>query len=105
MGAGIGDGIVLSTFGGGEIQAALWIAGAAPGNTTVAGVGTFPADRLLFNLDNDGSSGTNDLEAISAEGLDALRNSIAFVSPLVVPEPTSLFLSIMGLGLLARRRR
>ncbi|MDF1712483.1 MAG: PEP-CTERM sorting domain-containing protein [Akkermansiaceae bacterium] len=102
-GANLGDGLTLATFGTGAVQSAYWLAGAAPGNPTVAGVTTFPGPRLLFNIDNDGPGG--DLGPITPAGQDALRNAIAFASPLVVPEPSSLLLSFLGLGLLVRRRR
>jgi hypothetical protein len=102
VGANVGDGLVLATFGTGAIQSAYWLAGAAPGNPTAAGVATFPGPRLLFNIDNDGPGG--DLGPITLEGQDALRNAIAFASPLVVPEPSSFLLSFLGLGLLVRRR-
>jgi len=48
----VGGGNVLATIGG-DILAAYWETGAAPGDPASAGVDTFPAPRLLMNLDDD----------------------------------------------------
>ena len=53
----LGGGQLLAS-GGTDILAAYWDAGAAPGNTTEAGVLTFGVPRLLFNIDNDPNAGT-----------------------------------------------
>jgi hypothetical protein len=106
---GLGGG--TSAFGGasilatlaGDTLAAFWAAGAAPGNPTAATVATFPAPRLLFNLDNDVNG---DLGNITATGRQALVSAIDFATPLnAVPEPASACLVLAGLAVLANRRR
>lgn len=103
-----GGGDVLATIGG-DTLAAYWDAGDAPGDTVSAGVPTFPAPRLLFNLDNDpnaGNDGLNDLNNLTPLGTQALISALDFATPLVpVPEPSSAFLGLAGAGLLAFRRR
>lgn len=105
---GFGDGELLATLGTGTL-AAYWEAGDAPGNPTNAGVATFPAPRLLFNLDNEpntGNDGVNDLTGLTPEGLQALITAIDFATPLTaVPEPTTSLFGLLSLGLLGIRRR
>ena len=104
----VGDGDILAIVGG-DILAAYWEAGDAPGNPTEAGVATFGGPRLLFNTDNDpttGNDGTNDLANMSPAGLQALTNAIDFATPLTsIPEPSTGLLGLIGLGFLFRRRR
>lgn len=111
LGAGTtayGGGQILATVGG-DTLAAYWAAGAAPGNPTNAGVATFPAPRLLFNMDNDPTTlndGTNDFANVSAQGLTAMVSAIEFATPLTsVPEPSTSLLGLAALGLIAVRRR
>lgn len=108
----IGGGDILATING-EILAARWDAGDAPGNPATAGVATFPAPRLLFNLDNDPIDGSptgsppNDLGSLTAAGRSALIASFASMGLTPVPEPSAALLvvaSVFGLGA-ARRRR
>ena len=110
LGAGTsayGDGQILATIGG-DTLAAFWAAGDAPGNPTNAGVATFPANRLLFNLDNDpnsGNNGANDFTNLTPAGMEALVSAVAFATPLVaIPEPSKAMLSLTGLALLFCRR-
>jgi len=104
----VGDGDILATVGG-DLLAAYWEAGDAPGNPTEANVATFGGPRLLFNTDNDpttGNDGTNDLLNMSPAGLQALTNAIDFATPLTaIPEPSTSLLGVLALGFLARRRR
>ncbi|MDG2122244.1 MAG: PEP-CTERM sorting domain-containing protein, partial [Verrucomicrobiales bacterium] len=104
----VGGGTVLSTIGGG-LHAAFWDTGDAPGNPTAAGVATFPAPRLLFNIDNEpnaGNNGVNDLTGLTPAGLGALVSAIDYATPLTaVPEPSAALLGLAGLGLLLVRRR
>ncbi len=106
---GYGDGEILATIGS-DTLAAYWDAGDAPGDPATAGVATFSAPRLLFNLDNDpnsGNNGVNDLANLTPEGLAALRSAIDFATPLTaVPEPSSaLLLFAAASGAALRRRR
>jgi hypothetical protein len=97
-----GGGSILATIGG-DTLAAYWDTGAAPGNPTAATVATFPAPRLLFNLDNDVNG---DLGNINAAGELALISAIDYATPLTaVPEPSSVCLLLGGVGLIANRRR
>jgi hypothetical protein len=99
---GFGGGSILATIGG-DTLAAFWDTGAAPGNPTTATVATFPAPRLLFNLDNDNNG---DLGNINAAGEQALISAIDYATPLTaVPEPSSVCLLLGGVGLIANRRR
>ena len=105
----VGTGEILATVNG-NILAAHWDAGDAPGDTAAAGVDTFPATRLLLNLDNEpntGNNGVNDFTGMTATGLAAYVAAIDAATPLTaVPEPSvALLSSFAGLGLLFRRRR
>jgi len=109
VGTGVGTGDVLASVGG-DLLAAHWDAGDAPGNTTAAGVATFPGTRLLFNLDNEpnvGNDGTNDFTTLTATGSTALITAIDNATDLnAIPEPsTSLFSLVTALGLVLHRRR
>ena len=78
---GFGGGDILATVGG-DTLAAFWAAGAAPGGAN-SGVATFPANRLLFNIDNDpntGNNGINDINNMSTAGAAALVSAINFAS-------------------------
>lgn len=105
---GFGGGQILATVGP-DTLAAWWPAGSAPGDPTSAGVATFPADRLLLNLDNDpnaSNNGLNDFNNLTADGLAAVIGAVAAATPLeVIPEPSTGILGLLGLGLALRRRR
>lgn len=93
---GFGGGKILATQGANTI-AAYWAAGDAPGSPTDAGVATFPAVRLLFNLDNapnSGNNGANDITNLTTEGLAALVSAIDFASPLTAGLPDPVHLSV-----------
>ncbi|MDA7889964.1 PEP-CTERM sorting domain-containing protein [Akkermansiaceae bacterium] len=104
---GFGGGDILATVGG-DTLAAFWAAGAAPGGAN-SGVATFPANRLLFNIDNDpnaGNNGINDVNNMSTAGAAALVSAIDFATPLTsVPEPSTSLLGLLALGFAAGRRR
>ena len=104
----VGTGDILATING-NILAAHWDAGDAPGNPTNAGVDTFPGVRLLVNLDNEpnaGNNGANDFTGLTAAGLDAYVDAIDATTALQqVPEPSAALLGFLGLGLIARRKR
>lgn len=104
-GAGVGGGDVLATIGG-DLLAAHWDIGDAPGNPTNAGVATFPGERLLFNLDNDPSP-TGEFTNLSEAGTAALITGLVKVGGLTaIPEPSGFALFGLGaLGLIIRRRR
>ena len=103
-----GGGSLLASVGTNTL-AAYWAPGDAPGNTTNAGVDTFPGARLLFNVDNDpnaGNNGANDLANMTPLGTQALISAIDFATPLnAIPEPSVALLGLASLGLLVRRRR
>lgn len=104
----VGTGDILATVNG-NILAAHWDAGDAPGNVTSAGVATFPGTRLLLNLDNEpnaGNNGANDFTGLTAAGLDAYVDAIDATTALQqVPELSAALLGFLGLGLIARRKR
>ena len=100
----VGGGSVLATIGG-DILSAYWATGQAPGDPTAAGVATFPAPRLLFNLDDDPRP-AGEFTAQTAFGLQITVGAISqFGGLTVVPEPSAALLAFAGLGLLGRRRR
>lgn len=93
---GFGGGQVLATQGANTV-AAYWPAGSAPGSPTDAGVATFPAARLLFNLDNApnvSENGANDFTNLTAAGLAALQSAIDFATPLTAGLPNPVHLSV-----------
>ncbi len=104
----VGTGDILATLDG-NLIAAHWDAGDAPGDTVSAGVATFPGTRLLLNIDNEpnaGNSGANDFTGLTALGTQAYAGVIAATTPLEqVPEPSTGILGLLGLGLVLRRRR
>ncbi|MDG2399974.1 MAG: PEP-CTERM sorting domain-containing protein [Akkermansiaceae bacterium] len=103
-GASVGGGNILATIGG-DILAAYWATGEAPGDPTAAGVDTFPAPRLLLNLDDDPRP-AGEFTAQTAAGLALTIGVIADFGGLTpVPEPSSALLGLTGLGLLFLRRR
>ena len=104
----VGTGDILATVNG-NILAAHWDAGDAPGNPTNAGLDTFPATRLLLNLDNEpnaGNDGMNDFTGLTTDGFEAYVGLIASNTPLnAVPEPSSCLMSLLGIGLVISRLR
>lgn len=100
----VGGGNVLATIGG-DILAAYWGTGQAPGDPTAAGVDTFPAPRLLLNIDDDPRP-NGEFTAQTSLGLQLTVGAIAdFGGLTVVPEPSTALLAFAGLGLLGRRRQ
>ena len=100
----VGGGSILATIGG-DILSAYWATGQAPGDPTAAGVATFPAPRLLLNIDDDPRP-AGEFTAQTALGLQTTVGVIAqFGGLTVVPEPSAALLAFAGLGLLGRRRR
>ena len=100
----VGGGNVLATIGG-DILAAYWGTGQAPGDPTAAGVDTFPAPRLLLNIDDDPRP-NGEFTAQTPLGLQLTVGAIAdFGGLTVVPEPSTALLAFAGLGLLGRRRQ
>lgn len=100
----VGGGDILATIGG-DILAAYWPAGTAPGDPGVADVATFPADRLLFNLDNDPSP-DGEFTNQTGLGLEVVVSAVSQIGGLtIVPEPASAFLGLFGLGVLSLGRR
>ncbi|MEO8353707.1 MAG: hypothetical protein ABI680_18420, partial [Chthoniobacteraceae bacterium] len=94
--SGFGDGQILATQGANTV-AAYWAAGNAPGSPTTAGVATFPAARLLFNLDNvpnSNNNGANDITNLTPVGLAALLSAIDFATPLTAGLPDPVHLSV-----------
>jgi hypothetical protein len=77
-----GEGEILATIGGNTL-AAYWAAGSAPGDPTVAGVATFPAARLLYNVDNP------DFTEFTPQGLEAMIAAVGNATPLA-PAPFEL---------------
>lgn len=108
---GYGGGQILATIGP-DVLAAYWPAGSLPGDEVNSGLGaggTFPGQRLLFNLDNEpnaGNDGVNDFTNLTAVGTNALVTALANTTPLVaVPEPSTSLLGLLaGLALAMRRR-
>ncbi|MDA7881400.1 PEP-CTERM sorting domain-containing protein [Akkermansiaceae bacterium] len=104
VGPGVGTGDILATVGG-QILIAHWDVGDAPANTADADVAVFPGERLLFNLDDDGTTRST-FNSLTPAGSAALVSAIDSVSPLTaVPEPSTSLLGFLALGFLARRRR
>lgn len=103
----VGGGDVLATLDG-QLMSAYWNGGDAPGNPAVAGVATFPGERLLFNLDDDGLGGDprNTFASLTPAGQAALVTGIDRISGLsAIPEPSSALLSLTSLMFLIRRKR
>ncbi|MGK0186412.1 MAG: hypothetical protein ACI9R3_002195 [Verrucomicrobiales bacterium] len=99
-----GGGAVLATIGG-DVLAAYWATGDAPGDTAAAGVDTFPGERLLLNLDDDPRP-TGEFTAQTALGLQVYAGAIGqFGGLTAVPEPSTGLLGLIGAGMLALRRR
>lgn len=83
----IGDG----SIGGGEalcridgkVLVAHWDPGDAPGDPSVAGVATFPGERLLFNIakEDEGDTETGDLATLTPAGKAALVAALSSLSP------------------------
>ena len=107
-GGSFGGADILATIGG-DVLAAYWAPGSAPGDPTAAGVATFSGPRLLFNLDNDvntGNNGANDLNNLTSLGRLGLIGAIDYATPLTaVPEPSTSFLGLAALALAGLRRR
>jgi len=109
----VGTGDILATIGGGggttaEILAAHWDVGDAPARQDIADPAgsssfTFPGERLLFNLDNDGG---DTFASLTSDGESALITGLSNIGGLTpVPEPSTAVFLLLPLSLVLLRRR